>query len=172
MKNSNRIIAALAILCMASVSAYSETIHQTVQGEAAYAPGGDSGSAFTKGLIDVKDVPDAEGGKVGRLKSTAGKWSYISYWFGIAAPAGKSIIRFRIYVDGTDTAGLAVYSQVKSGQNMLAQLVIPSDAKPGTFVNVDVPCAATEDLSGVTIKKTDTSARPGPWIDSVSVVLP
>ena len=172
MKIINSIVATLAFGLLANVSAYSEAIHQTMEGEDAYVSGGGSGSALAKGLIEVKDVPQADGGKVGRVVGSAGQWAFISFWFGQPAPAGKVIVRFKIYVDGTDTAAFGVYTDLKAGQNLVTKLQIPADAKKDSFVNVDIPVDSPEEWSGLSLKKFEKSDKPGPWIDSVSVVLP
>jgi hypothetical protein len=172
MKVATITIAVLAFYLLANPSAYSETIHQTMQGADAYAAGGGAGSALTKGLVEVKDNAQASGGKIARVVGTAGQWAYVSFWFGVPAPAGKAVVRFRVYVDGTDTASFGVYTHLKAGQNLETKLQIPADAKKDSFVNVDVPVDVAEDWSGLTLKKFENSTKPGPWIDSVSIVLP
>jgi hypothetical protein len=172
MKIATITIAALALCLLTNPNAYSETIHQSMAGTDAFAAGGGAGSAVTKGQMETKDNPQATGGKVARVVGSAGQWAYVSFWFGIPAPAGKAIVRFKVWVDGTDTSTFGVYTQLKAGQNLETKLQIPADAKKDSFVNIDVPVSVTEDWSGVTIKKFDKSDKPGPWIDSVSIVLP
>jgi hypothetical protein len=168
MKIVNSIIVALAFCLLANANAYSETIHQTVRGEAAAAP--DGGTALSKKLIETKSIPGAE--TVARLVGPAKQWAYVSFWFGIPAPAGKSVIRFKVYVDDTATADYGVYARLKTGQTFLAKLVVPADAKKNSFVDIDIPVDSPAEWNGASLKKMDTSDKPSPWIDSVSVVLP
>lgn len=170
MKITNPVIAALVFSLITSLNAHSETIHQTIQGENATSSNGST--ALSQNIIEVNDVASADGGKVGRLKGSIKQWGFASYWFGIPAPAGNVTVRFKIYVDGTDTTTIGIYTNLKSGQNFVTKLQIPADAKKGSFVTVDVPISATEEWSGLTLKKFTSDDKPGPWIDSISTVLP
>ena len=156
-------------LCFAT-AASAETVHQKANGDKAFASAGVS--ALDKKLVEVKDEAKADDGKITRIVGSTPQWGFVSYWFGIAAPAGKSTIRFHIYVDADPIADFGVYRLSPSGQEFLAKLKIPADAKPNTYVTVDVPVDAKEDWSGVALKKMVASDKPGPWIDTVSVVLP
>jgi hypothetical protein len=60
----------------------------------------------------------------------------------------------------------------KSDQVWLSELKIPADVKTNSFVTVDVPANATAEWGGLTIKKTEASDAPSPWIDTVSTILP
>lgn len=162
----------LVLGLVSNLSAYSETIHQTMQGEDAFISGGGMGSALSKGVIEVKSIPDADGGKVGRVVGTAGQWAFVSFWFGQPAPAGKVIIRFKVYNDGSDIAAFGVYTDVKGAQNLVTRFHLPPDAKKDSFVTIDVPFTSADEWSGLVFKKIENSTKPGPWIDSVSIVLP
>jgi hypothetical protein len=167
MKTVNSIIVALALCLVANANAYSETIHQTVTGDAAVAP--DGGTALSKKLIEVKTIGSDT---VARLTGDVKQWGYVSYWFGIAAPAGKTVLRFKVYVDDTVTADYGVYARLKTGQTFVAKLVVPADAKKNAFVDIDVPVDSTDEWNGASLKKMDATDKPSPWIGSVSVVLP
>jgi hypothetical protein len=168
MKITASIIALLAFALVPTVNVYSETVHQTVRGEAASAP--DGGSALDKKLIEIKSIPNA--GNVAHIVGTMSQWGFVNFWFGIPAPAGKVVIRFHIYVDDTPTSDYGVYVRLKSDAVFLAKLVVPADAPKNAFVDVDVPATETEDWSGLSLKKIQNSSKPSPWIDSVSIVLP
>jgi hypothetical protein len=167
--NITKITGFIMALSLASF-VMAESVHQKVQGEVAFAPAG--GSALEKNLIEVKSVPDAEEGKVARVKSDMNQWGFVSYWFGIPSPAGKSVLRIRIYLDDQPFAEYAAYTINPKGQNMLEKIKLPADAKPNTFVNVDLQVNADAEWSGVAIKKFEKTDKPGPWIDSISIVLP
>jgi hypothetical protein len=101
-----------------------------------------------------------------------GQWGFVTCWFGLPAPEGKAVVRLRLYVDDQKTAHYSLYTVNKKGQSGIGALKIPADAKAGSFVTVDVPVDAKAEWSGLAIKKTEKSNLPGPWIDTVSVVLP
>ena len=168
MKIVNSIILALAIGLLTNVNVYSETIHQTVQGDAALSP--DGAKALDKKLIETKTIPS--NGNVVRLVGSLPQWGYVTYWFGLSAPAGKVNVRFKVYVDDSTPADFAVYVRLKSGQTNVGQLTIPTDAKKNSFVDIDVPVVESEEWNGLSLKKTAPSDKPSPWISSVSVVLP
>lgn len=151
-----------------SLSAIAETIHQKAPADAALK--GDGKTA--KDLLELNSVAGADSGKVVRIKGGLGQWDYVAYWFGLKVPAGDSILRFRVYNDGTAPAEYMVYFRDANGQNMLGKLEIPADAKKDEFVNVDFPVSASEEWSGVIVKKAEKSDKPSPWIDTVSSVLP
>lgn len=169
MRLSNSLTAVLAMFVMAGM-ARAETIHQTINGDKIYAS--DGGSAVEKGKMEVKKVDGATSGEVARVKGDMNQWGYVTCWFGIPTPEGKSIARFRIYVDGQKTAKYMLYTAGKNGTNQVGELKVPADAKENTFVTVDVPIDAKQEWSGLTIKKAEKSDLPSPWIDTVSVVLP
>jgi hypothetical protein len=168
MKIATPLILALTFLLVASPSAYSETVHQTVNGDSAYTPQGES--AVAKKLVEVKDASD--GSKMAHVVGSLTQWGFVNYWFGLPAPAGNAVVRFKVFVDGNATATYNIYTNLKSGQTFVAALAIPADAKKGDFVTVDVPVNSPEDWSGLTLKKADSSDKPSPWIDSISIVLP
>jgi hypothetical protein len=164
-------MAAAMTLCLATV-ALAETVHQKADADKAYASGGGAGSAVEKKLMEVKPEEKAESGKIARVAGSVQQWGFVSYWFGIPTPAGKATLRFHIYVDDGKVADFGVYKVTKSGQDFLAKLKIPADAKPKTFVDVDVPVDSKDEWSGITLKKMEKSDDPSPWIDTISVVLP
>ena len=168
MKIVNSIFVALALCLVASANAYSETVFQTVRGEDATTS--DGAKALDKKLIEVKNVPNT--GNVARLPGSLAQWGYVSFWFGLPAPAGKVIVRFKVYVDDPATADYGIYIHLKSGSIYTTKLVIPADAKKDSVIDVDVPITETEDWSGLTLKKLVASDKPSPWIDSVSIVQP
>jgi len=167
MKTTNTIIATLAICLLAGGSAYSETVHQTTRGEDAFA--GEGAKAIDKKIIEVKEISDS--GKVARVVDSVPQWGYVNYWFGLPAPAGASILRVKLYVDENETANYAFYIKKADGE-LIEKLQIPADAKPNSFVSIDIPVDLPQEWNGVALKKTDNSDKPGPWIDSISVVVP
>ncbi len=159
---------AAAVLSLAlAASAFGETVHQSAKGESAYSP--DGGSAMQKGMLESKE---AEGSKAVRLKGDVQQWNFVTFWFGSPAPAGKATIRFKVLADSQATADYGVYLVNSAGQSSLGELTVPANAKPGSFVEVDVQVDSQTEWSGVALKKTEQSGDPSPWIESVSVVLP
>ena len=164
-------IAATVIASLSLVaSAFAETSYQSAEGEAAYTPEG--GNAIEKGLLEVKSVGEASGGKVVRVKGDMQQWGFVSYWFGAQVPAGKATLRFRVYVDGQQASEFGVYIIAGSEQSQAGKLGVPADAKQGSFIDVDIPVDMKGEWSGVAVKKIEESSAPSPWIDSVSVILP
>ncbi len=145
-----------------------ESIFQSLDGAAAFAP--DGGTALAKNLTETKVVP--EGGTVARTLGSLPQWGYIAFWFGQPAPAGKVIVRFKVYVDDSDTAAFGIYTKSTSEQVLITKLEIPADAKKNAYVTIDVPVDSKEDWSGLILKKMEASDKPSPWIASVSTVLP
>lgn len=168
MKLSKSLSALLCGLLLPAFGVFAETVHQRADGDAALK--GDGKSA--KEVLETKTDADASSGKISRVKGTLGQWDYVAYWFGVKVPAGESVLRFHIYNDGSDTASYMIYVKDANGQNMLGKLEIPADAKKDAFINVDLPVKASEDWSGVVVKKADKTDKPSPWIDTVSAVLP
>ncbi|HBC88492.1 MAG TPA: hypothetical protein DCZ94_16205 [Lentisphaeria bacterium] len=164
-----RSLAIIAAVFSFTMAAYSESVHQTLPGEAALLNAGKS--AVEGKVVEVKTVAGAKNEKLARITGTLSQWGFVSYWFGIPTPAGKSVIRFRIYVEG-ETAAFTVYLHTSSEQVALDPIKIPSAAKQNTFVTVDIPVDSKNEWSGIAVKKTEKSDKPGPWIESVSVVLP
>jgi len=151
-----------------TLNSLAETVHQKAPGESALK--GDGKSA--KDVLETNTVEGADSGKVVRAKGSLGQWDYVAYWFGLKVPAGDSILRFRVYNDGNPAASYAIYMRDENGQNMVGKLEIPADAAKNSFVNIDIPVSATEEWSGVIVKKAEKSNKPSPWIDTVSAVLP
>lgn len=155
-----------ALLFIAAVSCMvvnAEKIHQKLPG-----------TSFTgkKELVESKQVKEATNGKVARMSGKMVQWGYVAYWFGIPAPEGKSIVRFKIYVDKTPVAAYGVYIKTENGQKFIKKLEIPEDAKPESFITIDVPVESDVEWSGLILKKFEKSDKPGPWLDTVSIVLP
>jgi len=157
------------MLAMAS-GALAETCHQKAEGAEAYSP--DGGKAAEKGLLEVKETPGSSSGKVARTKENLPQWGFVSYWFGIPAPAGKATLRFRVYVDGQKASEFGIYAIAGGKQIQVGKLAIPADAKQGSFIDVDVPFEMSEEWSGVAFKKLEDAKASSPWIDSISVILP
>jgi len=168
MKIANSIIVALALGVAAITPAYSETVYQSVPGEDAVSP--DGGKALDKKLIEVKSIPD--NGNVARLLGSMVQWGYVNFWFGLSVPAGKVIIRFKVYVDDGATADYCAYIRTKDGQTNVGKLEIPATAAKNSFVVVDLPVEEQEEWNGLSLKKIDTSDKPSPWIGSVSIIQP
>ncbi len=164
-----RSLAIIAAVFAFTMNAYSETVHQTQKGEAGCLDGGKS--AVEGKVIETKELAGAESGKVARTLGSLSQWGFVSYWFGIPTPAGKATLRFRIYVDG-ESSSHSIYLYGENGQADLAPLNIPADAKQKSFVNIDIPVDSAKEWSGIAVKKTEKSDKPGPWIDSIKVILP
>ncbi len=157
----SKLMLGLAVLGLTTLG-FAESVHQKAAGD----------RASDKKFLETKEMKGAESGKISRLKGEMPQWGYVSYWMGIATPAGKSIIRFRVYVDGTDVAAYGVYKHSTEGQELIKKLEIPKDAEKDTFVTIDIPVDSKIEWGGVTFKKFEKNDKPGPWIDQVSVVLP
>lgn len=160
----------VATLLALATAAYAESVHQTANGDKAYT--GEGAMAVEKKVVEVKDEPKAESGKLARVKGSCPQWGYVTYWFGIPAPAGKSVIRLRVYVDGQDAAKFSAYLASPEGQVPAGAIQLPEGAKTDSFVNIDIPVDAKKEWGGLAIKKAEQSDKPGPWIDNVSVLLP
>jgi hypothetical protein len=162
----------LAILLIPNMPVYSETVHQTVEGVNANT--GDGGVALAKNVTEAMTTPaDAGSTKVARVKSSMVQWGYITFWFGVPVPAGNVVARFKVYVDGSDTADYALYTNAPNAHDtIVGHLLIPADAKKNTFVDVNVPISSTAEWSGLILKKAEVADKPSPWISSVSIVLP
>src|SRR5512138_3173238 len=88
--------AAAMILALGIVStARAESIHQSVPGSKLHT--GDGGNAVAKGQMETKKVDGAQSGDVARVKGTMNQWGYVTCWFGLPAPQGKTIVRIRLY---------------------------------------------------------------------------
>ncbi|MFA4943922.1 MAG: hypothetical protein WC789_04395 [Lentisphaeria bacterium] len=169
MRTGKALMVAAVVVFLGGV-ALAGRVHQSLPGDKLYT--GDGGNAVAKGQMETSKVEGAESGQVARIKGNLPQWGYVTCWFGIPAPQGSSLVRLRIYVDGQKPAKCFLYTSGKDGQNLVGELKVPADAKAGIFVAVDVPVTAKEEWSGLIIKKAEKSDLPGPWIDTVSVVLP
>ncbi len=151
-----------------ALSGFAADVHQKTEGEGAYVGGQ---NAVKAGKMEAKEVAEASAGQVARVPGSMNQWGFVSYWFGLPTPEGKSIIRFRVYVDETPTSTYGVYIAGKFGQKFIAKLKVPADAKPGTFVDVDIPVSHDEEWSGVAFKKFEKNDNPSAWIDAVSTLV-
>ena len=162
----------LALLALSGLS-LAETVHQTMPGAKLYT--GDGGNAVAKGQMETKKVEGAEaaGGEVARVKGNMQQWGFVTAWFGLPAPEGKSIVRLRVYNEaGQKAAKYMLYTRNKEGQNGIGDLKLPADAKENSFVTIDVPVTAKAEWNGLVIKKAEKNDLPSLWIDTVSVVIP
>jgi hypothetical protein len=167
MKIANSIIVALVFCLLTNGNAFSETVHQTVQGASAYT--GDGKKALDAKVIEVKITPDNV--TVARVAGSVSQWGFVNFWFGQATPAGKVVLRFRIWVDDSTPADYGVYIH-SLGDALQGKIAIPTDAKKNSFVYVEVPIDSPKEWNGLSLKKLDSSPNPSPWIDTVSVILP
>jgi len=142
--------------------AHAEKIHQQLEGEAAFSGDG-------KNAVEVKKVETKEvgGDTVARVTGGMSQWGYVNYWLGIPTPAGSAIIRLRILPSEEPTARYALYV----GKKGPIAIPMPDDAKAGEFVDVDVPIEMEDEWNAIVLKKTTKDDLPGPWIDSIKVLL-
>lgn len=162
MKKTLLASALLLALCL-PISA--ETMHQTLKGTAAYK--GDGSDAVESGLMETKVVDNA---KVARVKGSMNQWGYVTYWMGQRTPPGTATVRIRVYNTDEPLAGYAVY--VSGGPNEpYGKVAIPADAPANGFVDINIPVALAKEWSGIVLKKITKDELPGPWIESVSVIL-
>ena len=142
-----------------------ETVHQTSPGAAAYK--GDGSNAVKSGLMETKTIKDVA---VARVTGSLSQWGFVTYWMGLRTPPGASVVRVRVFNTGEPAAGYAVYISGGS-KDSLGKLDIPAGSPANSFVNIDIPVSLEKEWSGIVIKKTTKDQLPGPWIESVSVVL-
>lgn len=142
--------------------ALAEKVHQKMEGEAAYS--GDGGSALANKKIETKTV---EGDEVARVTGAMPQWGYVNYWLGIPAPAGSAVIRVKVLKTDEPVAKYGLYV----GKKGPLFLEIPESAKAGEFVDVDVPVEIDDEWNVVVLKKASKDDLPGPWIDSISVLV-
>ena len=168
MKTLSTLVAALTVCLLANTHSFAETTHQTVRGEAAMTP--DGAQALAKKLIEVKSLPD--GGNAARVVGTMNQWGFVNFWFGLPAPAGKVIVRFKVYVEEGETAPFAAYIKKGSGDPQVSKLLVPADAPKNAVVTIDIPVDSPQEWNGLALKKIATSDKPSLWIESVSIILP
>lgn len=165
--------AAMVIAFAGFTTAQAEMVHQTVPGAKLHT--GDGGNAVAKGQMETKKVAGAEGeaGEVARIKATMNQWGYVTAWFGLPAPQGKSVIRIRFYNEaGQKAAKYMLYIAGQAGKTGFGELKVPADAKENEFVTIDITVNASQEWNGLTIKKVDKTDLPSPWIDTISIVMP
>ncbi|MDF3129495.1 hypothetical protein P0Y35_09845 [Kiritimatiellaeota bacterium B1221] len=150
-----------------AVPAFSEQVHQSASGDAAY-----TGSGKAALDVDQVEVKTVENKKVARITPGMSQWGFVTYWMGIPTPSGESIIRLKIWNSGEPAATYAVYFSSKGGQEGLGKITIPENSKANSFVNIDFPVNSEREWSGIVLKKADKQELPGPWIESVQVILP
>jgi hypothetical protein len=155
----------IALLLAPFLCVQAQTIHQTAPGAAAYK--GDGSNAVKSGLMEAKTIKDTA---LARVTSTMSQWGFVTYWMGMRTPPGDSTIRVRVLNTGEPTATYALYISGGS-KDSLGKLTIPAATPADTFVDIDIPVSLDKEWSGIVLKKTTSDAHPGPWIESVSVVL-
>ena len=159
-------ILALSLTVMGDLRA--DTVHQSLAGSAAKTGSGED--AVAKNAVETKSLPSGE--KVARLAGSNPQWGYVNYWFGLPAPAGPVILRVKAYVDDAETAQYAFYIKRDGAEPLVQKLEIPSTAKKDSFVTIDIPVDLNTEWNGIALKKIAASDKPGPWIESISVVKP
>ncbi len=113
-----------------------------------------------KKLVETKSVTG--GDTVARVLAATPQWSYVSFWFGQTVPAGKVVIRFKVYVDDGTPATYGIYAHLKSGQTLLGKLTIPADAKKDSVVDIDQAVNQPEEWNGVLLKKNGKHCQAEP----------
>ena len=159
-------ILALSLTVMGDLRA--ETVHQSLAGAAAKTGSGEDAAA--KNAVETKTLPTGE--KVTRVAASNPQWGYVNYWFGLPSPAGPVILRVKAYVDGDETAPYAFYIKRDGAEPLVQKLEIPATAKKDSFVTIDIPVDLNTEWNGIALKKIAASDKPGPWIESISVVKP
>ncbi|MFA6962959.1 MAG: hypothetical protein WC205_19555 [Opitutaceae bacterium] len=154
-----------ALLFVSGLCIQAETVHQTAPGSAAYK--GDGSNAVKSGLMETKTIKDIS---LARVAGSMNQWGYVTYWMGLRTPPGASVIRVRVFNTGEPTAGYAVYISGGSKES-LGMLDIPAGSPANSFINIDVPVSLEKEWSGIIIKKATKDQLPGPWIESISVLL-
>lgn len=156
----------LCVLVLASaLCLQAETVHQTSPGSAAYK--GDGSNAVKSGAMESKTVKDTA---LARITGSMSQWGFVTYWMGLRTPPGAATVRIRIFNTGEPVAGYAVYISGGS-KDSVGKLDIPAGSPADSFVDVDIPVSLEKEWSGIVIKKTTQDKLPGPWIESVSVLL-
>jgi len=168
MKTTHALATALTFGLLLAGNLSAQTVHQTLKGEAAFAPSGSS--AEKEKLVETKEITDI--GKVARVVGSAPVWGYVNYWFGIPAPEGRSILKVDIYFDGEETAPFAFYIKREGGEPLIKKLELPADAQKDSIVSVEIPVEMEQEWNGVAMKKIAASDKPGPWIQNISIVRP
>jgi hypothetical protein len=157
------LFSALILACALCVQA--ETVHQTAPGSAAYK--GDGSNAVKSGAMETKTVKDTS---LARVSGSMSQWGFVTYWMGLRTPPGSSVIRVRVFNTGETTASYAVYISGGS-KDAVGKLTVPAGTPADSFVDINIPVSLDKEWSGIVLKKTTSDALPGPWIESVSVVL-
>lgn len=153
-------------LFLACSFARAETVYQRVDGAAAHK--GDGGNAATAGVVETKTFGNVE---AARVTAAMNQWGYVTYWMGLTTPPGAATVRVTVFNTGEPTATYAVYI-AGGGKDPVGRIIIPAGAPKDAPVNIDIPVALDKEWSGITVKKFTPDSLPGPWIQSVSVVLP
>lgn len=156
-----QVLALTAVAMVMGTSILAENVLQKTEGETVYK---------NQSMLEVKEMPKASGGKIARIKGDMGQWGFVTYWFGSPAPAGKSTVRVRVYVDKDPTSTFALYTASKDGQKWLKKLELPKDTKKGDFVDIDIPVERDDAWSGLVVKKFVDCEDPSVWIDKVSII--
>lgn len=142
-----------------------ETVHQTAPASAAYK--GDGSNAVKSGLMETKTIKDTA---LARVTGSMSQWGFVTYWMGLRTPPGTSIVRVRLFNSGETAASYGLY--ISGGPNeSFGKLDILSGTPANSFVDIDIPVSLDKEWSGIVLKKTTSDNHPGPWIESVSVIL-
>ncbi|MDR1190142.1 MAG: hypothetical protein LBK60_00570 [Verrucomicrobiales bacterium] len=158
-------VAAVAVLTAAT--SYGETVHQSLNGTDART--GENAKAVEKNVMEVKSTPD---GEIARVVGSVNQWGYVNYWFGLPAPAGKSVIRLKLWVDDPDlTSAYAIYVKREGQDPLVCRIKLPADVKKDSMVTVDIPVDVPQEWNCATLKKIVNNDKPSYWIRSISTVL-
>lgn len=157
---------ALGVIAQGSIRA--ESVHQSLAGVAARTSSGEE--AVAKKAVETKELPSGE--KIVRLTGATPQWGFVNYWFGIPSPAGPVVLRVNVYVDESETAPYAFYIKREGAEPLVEKLEIPANAARNGFVTIDIPVDLATEWNGLALKKIAASDKPGPWIESISVVKP
>ncbi|MDR0534499.1 MAG: hypothetical protein LBH01_11150 [Verrucomicrobiales bacterium] len=167
LKAAGAMVAAASLLFLINTS-QAETLHQSLNGSDART--GDNGKAVEKKVMETKTTPD---GEAARMVGSVNQWGFVNYWFGLPTPAGKAVVRLKLYVDDPDlTNGYALYIKREGQDPLVSRFKLPADAKKDSSVIVDVPVDVPAEWNCVTLKKILANDKPSYWIESISVVLP
>lgn len=162
------LLSVLALGVLAHGDLRAETVHQSLAGAAAKTSSGEDAEA--KKLIETKNAPSGE--KVSRLAASTPQWGFVNYWFGLPSPAGPVVLRVKAFVDDSETAPYAFYIKRDGAEPLVQKLEIPANTAKNTFVTVDIPVDINTEWNGLALKKIAASDKPGPWIESISVIKP
>jgi hypothetical protein len=168
MKPAITMFVAWTILLLPNLPVYSETVYQTIAGSTVDAGDG-------RNIETMTSAAATDSSKALRVKGAFPQWASVLFRFGPPVPTGKAVVRFKVYIDGTDTATYALYLVAPTGHDYevgIFQIPADAEAKKNSCINVDVPINAAAEWSELLLKKTEKSDKPSPWIGSISIILP